>query len=343
MTDTRIEFLGAPVSPYTRKMLAYLRFRGIPYRFLIDLPNGLNGYPKAYPPLFPTFYLPDASGTVQAVTDSTPIIRRFETEFSGREALPSDPATRFIHDIIEDYADEWVTKFMFHYRWGIPENADQLAPLLVYWLMPQASADMAALQGKQFAKRQIDRLGVIGSNETTTAIIEEGYVRFLTLLDAEIQKRPFLFGTRPSAADFAMSGQLSQLVSVDPAAMEIAHKTAPRLRCWLDHAEDTTGNPADKDGWLSPDEAAATLRPLLTEIGQTYAPFAQANAEALTARETKVQVEIGGKTWTQDAFPYQGKCLRVLRESFAALDQTNQAAILDLLSGTGCDVFCTPA
>lgn len=343
MTPTPIELLGAPVSPYTRKMLAYLRFRGIPYRLNINLPNGLPDYPKANPPLFPTFYLPDENGTVQAVTDSTPLIRRFEQEFSGRETLPSDPVTRFLHDIVEDYADEWVTKFMFHYRWGIAENARQIAPMLVYWLAPQAPSAMANAQGKEFGERQIGRLGVIGSNDTTKALIEEGYVQFLTLLDAEIQKRPFLFGNRPSAADFAMSGQLSQLTSIDPAAMQVAHDTAPRLRAWLDHAEDATGYPVGEDGWLSRNEAAKSLHPLLTEIGQTYAPFAQANAEALAAGNSEVSAKIKGKTWVQPAFSYQGKCLRVLRESFASLSQDDQTTVRELLTGTGCEVFCAPA
>ena len=82
---------GAPGSPYTRKMLAYLRFRHIPYQLLIGNQDTAFGLPQAKVGLLPTFYLPNAQGELEAVVDSTPLIRRFEQEHSGREALPADP------------------------------------------------------------------------------------------------------------------------------------------------------------------------------------------------------------------------------------------------------------
>ena len=50
------------------------------------------------------------------MNDSTPLIRRLEDEFIGRGARPSDPALAWLCDLLEDWADEWVTKAMFHYR-----------------------------------------------------------------------------------------------------------------------------------------------------------------------------------------------------------------------------------
>lgn len=340
-TTNPIELLGAPASPYTRKMLAYLRYRGIPYRYMIGMHDTLKGYPQPKPPLFPTFYLPDDTGELQAVTDSTPLIRRFEGEYQGRSALPANPVTRFLQDIIEDYADEWLTKIMFHYRWAIQENADHVAPLLIYWAFPQAPKAQANAMSSHFASRQISRLGFVGSNDTTATTIEASYLRVLKILDEVIAKRPFLLGTRPAAADFAVYGQLTQILGVEPTSAAIARETAPRLRCWIDHVEDATGCLADENGWISHQEAAASLHPLFTEIGQTYAPLVEANAAALAAGEKKVTCEIDGAPWVQDAFPYQSKCLRVLRESFAALSESDRADVRAALEGTGCEVFTT--
>ncbi|WP_164658126.1 MULTISPECIES: glutathione S-transferase C-terminal domain-containing protein [Roseobacteraceae] len=260
-----------------------------------------------------------------------------------RRIHASDPATRFLQDIIEDYADEWLSKMMFHYRWAVPEkNADHVAPLLVYWMMPQATEGPANAFAASFAARQIGRLGVVGSKDTTAAIIEASYLRVLKLLDSIVASRPFLFGTRPSAADFAILGQFTQLLTIEPTSAAIARENAPRLRAWIDHLEDATGYAADENGWLSRDEVATTLRPLFCEIGKTYAPFLQANATAHAAGEKQVTLEIDGAPWTQATFPYQAKCLRVLRDSFAALSTQDQTAVRDAFDGTGCEVLTTP-
>src|SRR5471032_1416957 len=113
-----IALSGAPGSPYTRKMLAVLRYRRIPYRFLPRSGPALKGLPRPKVQLLPTFYLPNATGELEAVVDSTPIIRRLEAECPGRSVIPTDPGLAFIDQLIEDYADEWLTKAMFHYRWA---------------------------------------------------------------------------------------------------------------------------------------------------------------------------------------------------------------------------------
>ena len=99
MAITPLKFKGVPGSPYTKKMLAYLRFRHIPYELLIGDQAASLGMPAAKVELLPTFYLPNANGETEAVVDSTPLIRRFENDYQGREAIPSNPvlALSLIH------------------------------------------------------------------------------------------------------------------------------------------------------------------------------------------------------------------------------------------------------
>ena len=92
---------GAPGSPYTRKMLAYLRYRRISYEFMIgDQTVDKLGFPRPKVELLPTFYLPNDEGEIEAVVDSTPLIRRFEEAFVGRETLPTNPVLGFLIYII---------------------------------------------------------------------------------------------------------------------------------------------------------------------------------------------------------------------------------------------------
>ena len=92
-----IRFMGVAGSPYTRKMRAVLRYRGIPYRVIRQGSKELEGLPRPKVRLLPTFFLPDENGVEVAVTDSTPLIRRFEDEYSGRSVMPSDHVVGFLH------------------------------------------------------------------------------------------------------------------------------------------------------------------------------------------------------------------------------------------------------
>ena len=106
---------GAPGSPYTRKMLALLRYRRIAYRLLVSH-SAVAGLPQAKVALLPTFYFPNSKGGLDAVVDSTPIIRRLERGYTGRSVTPPDPVLNFIDELLEDYGDEWLTKAMFQDR-----------------------------------------------------------------------------------------------------------------------------------------------------------------------------------------------------------------------------------
>ena len=132
--DESLLVRGAPGSPYTRKMLAVLRYRRIPYRFLTGgLWSDDQDLPTAKVELLPTFYLPDATGELEAVVDSTPIIRRLESEIPGRPVIPEDPVLRFLDYLLEDYGDEWLTKAMFHYRWYYEPDIEQAGAILPRW------------------------------------------------------------------------------------------------------------------------------------------------------------------------------------------------------------------
>jgi glutathione S-transferase len=338
INDTnRIELMGAPGSPYTRKMIAYLRYRHIPYAMRWGgILNAPEGYPKPKVRLMPTFFFKDADGALEAMVDSTPIIWRLEAEFIGRSAIPSDPVLAFLNYLIEDFADEWLTKAMFHYRWHYAADAENAGPLLIYWSEPTLPEDEARVMSDMFSKRQIDRLYVVGSNKITAETIEASYVRILKILDAQIQAQGYVLGNRPASADFALYGQLTQLTLVDPTPAALANSLAPRVRAWVDRVDDLSGIEPMADGWLDSATEAEHLIPLLTEIGRVYAPFLLANAEAVMAGKDQFDTEIDGRPWSQPTFPYQAKCLKWIREIFAALSADDQTRARILMEGTGC-------
>lgn len=337
MTQPLLKLKGVPGSPYTRKMLAYLRFRHIPYQLLVGDQSAALGLPEAKVGLLPTFYLPDEHGEVQAVVDSTPLIRRFEKEFNGRAALPSNPALNFLNYLIEDYADEWLTKAMFHYRWYYQADIDMAGTILPYWSNMQAPAEELANLKNHVAQRQISRLYVVGSNDTTAPVIEASYKRFLSVMDTLIERQKFVLGGRPSSADFGLYAQLTQLAKFDPTPAAECMASAPRVHAWTDLVDDLSGQPAVEEDWMALSDVSNVLNDLLKEIGRTYAPALLANAQALQNREEQMQTTIDGQHWEQPTFPYQAKCLQWINAEYHKLDSTAKTQIDGILAGTGCE------
>lgn len=338
ITDDRITVLGAPGSPYTRKFLAVLRYRRLPYRWITRAQAAAAHLPVPRVPLMPTVYRRGPDG-VEAVTDTTPMIRDLDAAHSGRSVVPDDPAIALIDALLEDYADEWLTKAMFHYRWACKADIERGRAVLPLWFDPHRPDAEVASDGAAFARRQIDRLWVVGSTPETGAVIEESYRRFLRLLDAHLTGHRFLTGARPGTADFAAFGQLTQLAAFDPTPMALTLSIAPRVYAWVTFVEDLTGvEPAPGD-WFTRQSCPDTLLALLSEAGRTYAPVMQANARAVAAGETTFTLDLDGTEWTQRTFPYQAKCVRWLREAYAALAPGDRAATDAILDGTGCEAL----
>ena len=327
---------GAPGSPYTRKMVALLRYRRLPYRYLVAGSPQLAGLPVPKVELLPTFYWADAAGVMQARTDSSPLLREFDAAFPERRVRPADPVLSLLDSLLEDYADEWLTKAMFHYRWHYQADIDRAGDILPRWRGITASDARAAGLNALFSKRQIDRLWVVGSNENTWQLIEDSYRRLLNAMEDHFRQLPFLLGKRPGASDFGFYGQLTQLTHFDPTPMAVALETAPRVFAWVDLMEDLCGAEPQTDDWLDPAQPPDTLLTLMGEVARTYVPVMLANAHALARGDKEVNCVVDGVAWRQQAFPYQGKCVRWLREERDALADGQRRAIDRTLEQTGC-------
>jgi hypothetical protein len=156
-------------------------------------------------------------------------------------------------------------------------------------------------------------------------------------MEAHLAKQPFILGHRPGAGDFAVYGQLSQLVGFDPTPRAIAHEISPRTVEWVDLMEDQSGLEPSEDAWNNISDLPETLRELLREMGRVYVPAMLCNAAAVAAGEGEWETKIDGTVWTQKTFPYQAKCLRWINEQYTALDADCRKSVDAALKGTGCE------
>ncbi|MEY4010619.1 MAG: hypothetical protein RLZZ93_1311, partial [Actinomycetota bacterium] len=236
MNTHPLKLRGVHGSPYSLKMRAVLRYRHIPFRWV---PQGSKWDDLPPFPLIPVIAFPDAEGKqTDAQMDSSPLIMRLEEMQADRSIVPVDPVVAFVDYLLEDFADEWVTKAMYHYRWYYDEAIDKARRLLPLDSNQQIPArDWGRFQ-KYISERQIGRRALVGSTEQNRAPIEESYLRILGLMEAHLETSPFLLGDRPGRGDFALYGQMTQLLRFDPVSARIGIATSPRMVHWVERTDD---------------------------------------------------------------------------------------------------------
>lgn len=329
---SRYEVYGGLGSPYSLKVRAAMRAKGLAYSWTSMTSDERAAImPNVKAQVIPVVRKPDGSWT----NDSTPFLLSIENE--GRALLPDDPALRFICLLLEDMADEWFMKAMFHYRWFYADDAEWCANWLMYDTIPNAGLEGVQKAAASIRSRQISRMALVGCTPQTAPVIEASWKRSCTALqEMALGPARFLFGDRISLADLAFYGQL-KVMSYDPTPMEWQREAVPYLYRWLDHADDASGIGGD---WADTETALASgaIRKLLAQAGDTYLPFLLANARAIEAGAETFSLVIEGGAYEQGVFKYQVKCLASLREEWHRLSDDTRGALARLI-GPGADIL----
>ena len=93
--------VGAPGSPYSRKLRAVLRYRRIPHRWVVRGSHADFDTPKTPVALMPVLVFPDRDGApAEAFIDSTPIIRRRIIRTTRRSRRATRGSTRSTLDCL---------------------------------------------------------------------------------------------------------------------------------------------------------------------------------------------------------------------------------------------------
>lgn len=340
------EVYGANGSPYSQKINAYMRWKRLPFlwRSMMMSPDdegagatergdgkasraGPGRWPRRFehirPRVIPVVVFPNS----RSMNDSTFVIEAVEAHTGAtRAAVPADPATAFVAWLLEDFADEFLTKVMYGFRWNREVDAVHAGRLLAYDGLGGEAADAAAGFIQQ---TQVGRTSVVGCPDDT---IHPTCHAVCALLERHFATGTrFMLGDAPCVCDFAFFGQMSQwLVDRTPASFVPDRYT--RTTAWLWRMADT-GAVAP-----APLRVNACARGLLRLCAATYLPFLRANAAALAAGADSLTVSLrfddGLVEHVQQPFGYQNKCYAHLRARLAAIGEN--AELRSVLEVTGC-------
>jgi glutathione S-transferase len=207
--------------------------------------------------------------------------------------LPDDPVQRFLCYVLEDAADEWLYRPAVGTRWHFPENAavggfELARDISVRMPLP---CDQAHFGVGEHVRSSCPALGVTAENIQHWV---DGVLRpWMRLLGAHLAERPYLFGDRPSLADFALfGGNVAHFVN-DPLCRRWTDADAPAV---VQHTHRLL-EPEDQPfgGWDTSGDAPPTMIALLAELGRVYLPWVgracvEGGADVVLAPDVRVTV-----------------------------------------------------
>jgi len=321
---------GSKISYFTGKLESFLRYKEIDYKFVPVSPLRFEKIKcNTGVKQVPAVVLNDG----RWMTDTTPMLAWFDANSDGLPVIPEDALQAFFSFLVEDYADEWLWRPAMHFRWSYPETAELLSGKIADEILNSIPLPRVA-KAFYFRKRQ-QTIFVKGDgvSEQNRGHVEAIYYRNLSILEAIFQKRTFLLGTRPTLADYGYYGSMFRHFSQDPAPAKIMKECAPNvyqwtLRMWdVKQSSDSTletGLPTD---WS----------PILLDIGNSYLPYLNANAEAFMAGEKYFTVTINKAEYKKiRTSQYRVGCLERLQAHFNALSDDLQILAKERLVADGC-------
>jgi glutathione S-transferase len=252
---------GAPHSLYTGKARCYLRKQGIAY--CERLPSHTTYVNDIAPQIGRNIIPVVVTPSGEIVQDTIDIIDHFDAQGVRYPAYPSTPLQHVLGIIIEYYGSQALLKHAMHYRWTYRD--EQRAFL-------QHAFGVGAPQGmpEKVMARMQSYLPHLGVTAETIPLIEASFERLLDTLEVHFAAYPYLFGGRPTIADYGLIGPLYAHLGRDPVPERIMKTRAPHVYRWVERMNapdlDVPEFP-DVSADLVPDDAVpTTLEPLLDQI-----------------------------------------------------------------------------
>ena len=334
MTDSTLELYGMLMSPYSMKMRAYLRYRRIPFNWRTGLIANHIAETKVQTYMIPVIGYPD--GTFE--NDSTPIIDKLEANIAGRRTEPENEADAFLAYLIEDFADEWLLWPFFMNRWCTPADQKHNSHWILYEALHGNLTDgVFEPMTEGWASRQIDLVKRTCGSPANDDILNESLHAFLRIMESTVTNGLFFFGSRPSRAEIAIYGILSQLIQDLSPSADMRENYTFTTR-WVSIIDDLSGIDGEWEALsTNPEKLMATpVAEILKMSGKYHLPLLHANAEAMDNGEQYFSFDIDGRKFERETHERHKTCLPALQKRYADLSSDSKAALKDVLEESAC-------
>ncbi|NQX94408.1 MAG: glutathione S-transferase, partial [Erythrobacter sp.] len=232
---------GMLMSPFSMKLRAYLRYRRIPFQWCNSIKAHEIAQTKVETYMVPVIEYPDG----RFENDSTPIINKLEESIPARRTEPENEADAFLAFLIEDFADEWLLWPFFLLRWHTQADRTFNSEWINYEaLHGQGAGDQFSQMSAFWAERQTKLVKLTCGSPENDTVLKDSLAEFLAIMEDAAKSGLFFFGSRPSRAEIAIFGILSQLVQ-DLTSSSLIRDMAPFTMRWVGIIDDLSGIDGD--------------------------------------------------------------------------------------------------
>ncbi|QIB49818.1 glutathione S-transferase family protein [Pseudomonas sp. OIL-1] len=279
---------GLPHSLYTGIARSYLRTQGIAY---LELPPAHADFVERILPtiqrsIVPVLETPDG----EIIQDSLDIIDHFERQGVPYPAYPEGPLQSVLAIILQYYGSQAMLRHAMHYRWSYLEQQET-------FLRHAFATGSDAARAETIMARMQSYLPALGVNAETIPLIEQSFENLLDILEAHFAQHPFLFGGRPSVADYGLIGPMFAHLGRDPVPSDLMKRRSPNVFRWVERMTapglDTPDFPGYGTDFITEDAIPSTLEPLLKQVAEEIFPELTAKFECMDALIDKLQPEDG--------------------------------------------------
>lgn len=214
-------------------------------------------------PVVPVLQTPDG----RIVQDTADIIAEIETTYPEPSVMPVGPVQLFASLLMQVFADQWLVLPAMHCRWNY--NEDWIFTEFGRSAAPDAPRSEQYAIGKQRGERFRAMVPLLGIDESTIPGIESSYEQFLSEFSANLEEYDYVFGDRPSLADFALLGPLYAHLYRDPASREVMERVALHVARW---AERTISGENRGGDLVGGDAIPETLAPMFKRHSAEHLP-----------------------------------------------------------------------
>jgi glutathione S-transferase len=326
-------------SPYSCKLRTYLNYKDIPYQ---RMRINLNAYMKVIPDLVGMSIMPVVlTHNDDVLQDTTPIMALFEQEYPEKACIPDDPKLAFIMWLLEDFGDEYLTRFSMHNRWGNSLNRSTLSHRLGRSMSYGNVSLHASNVAPMILARQAGFDGPLGlTSDEIRHDLDSQLIELLGLFESHFCNHQFLLGDKPSLADFAVYGHFQAHLYQDPSSAQIMEKYGSRSCNWLDtitELGDVRGLAGQTifGDWIKLDNKVPdTLKAILAFVAKTYIPFASGAALATHEKQKDYCANINGINTQFMTFQYRAWSFENVQNQFNDLTPIDKDFIQTLLIET---------